>query len=78
MIKRLKENHPTSIKLEKLFSLAEELGISITCNRLGQYIVCDNEWPGVDLYIKDIDNNDSVTILPPDFEYKVVYHDSAI
>ena len=80
-MKRLTEKHPTSIKLEKLFSLAEELGITITVNRFGQFIVCDNEWHRKDLYLRDIEANSndssrgSVTMLPPYMEYKVVYED---
>lgn len=71
-MKKLTDKHPTSIKLEKLFTAMEDLGLTITVSRWGQYIVCDRDQPGKDYLLNDSDNGESVTILPPDLEYKVV------
>lgn len=77
-MKRLTEKHPTSIKVEKLFTAMEDLGLTITVNRYGQFIVCDNEFPGKDFYLRDTeseggDMRGSVTMLPSYVEYKIVY-----
>jgi hypothetical protein len=75
-MKRLKSNHPTSIKLEKIHSLMEELGITIAVSRYGKYIVHDNEWPGQDMIIKDLDDSRDVVEFPPAYsEYKLIIED---
>ena len=63
-MKRLTDKHPTVIKLEKLFELADNLGITIMVDRWGKYIAMDNEFPGKYFYIKDSDNNESITQVP--------------
>lgn len=76
MIKRLKEGHPTIIKLEKLFDYMAELGLTISVTRHGETIVWDNEWPNKDLMVKDADNGETLgASFPPNLEYKVVFHE---
>lgn len=73
---RLKDSHPTMQKLDKLFALAEELGISIAFNSYGVATVYDSKH-GKDLppfRMQDIDNPDyPMESLPPTLEFQVVY-----
>lgn len=68
---RLKEEHPLSQKLEKVFALMEELDIRIDVMG-NQTIVTDNE-TGTKASIRDLEayNND-ITDFPPAFEYKLI------
>jgi hypothetical protein len=76
MMMRLKETHPTVIKLEKLFDYMAELGLTISVTRMGETLVWDNEWPNKDLMVKDADNGEPIsTTFPPNLEYKVIYGD---
>lgn len=72
---KLKDNHPTMIKLSKLFELAEDLNISISFTG-HRAIVEDFDRPkdAPVLYLEDIesDSND-IGCFPPATEYKVVY-----
>ena len=71
---KLKDNHPTMVKLNKLYELAEELGISISFGA-HRTIVDDRERDKdlPPLYIEDIDNGEAIQEWPPVFEYKVYY-----
>jgi len=71
-MKRLTDKHPTSIKVEKLFALADELGISINVSRYGQLTVSDEEFPGTDFFIRDNEGNGDVFEFPPVTEYKLI------
>lgn len=75
-MKRLKENHPTSIKLKKIHELMDELGITISVSRYGRYIINDNEWPCQDMILKDVDDGRDISEFPPKFEeYKLLIED---
>jgi hypothetical protein len=73
----LKDNHPTMVKLNKLYALAEELGIRINFSSrgCGPATVDDNErdlnLPS--LIIEDLDNGEYIHEWPPTFEFKVYY-----
>lgn len=73
---RLKNNHPTMIKLEKLFNFATELGIGIEFGP-GYTIVrdFDQDTNHAHFHLKEIDSNDECSTCPPLFEYKVIYED---
>ena len=72
---KLKDNHPTMIKLNKLFELADELGISISFYG-HRAVVNDIDRSNNDpiLYLEDIeDTNNNMAEFPPATEFKVVY-----
>lgn|SRR5574337_232066 len=71
---KLRDNHPTMVKLYKLYDLAEELGISISFGS-HRTIVDDNERNKdlPPLYLEDIDNGESVQEWPPTTEFKVYF-----
>ena len=69
---KLKDQHPSFLKLEKIFSLMDELNIGFTFNGNSINFV-DTEQKRFDtFYIEDIEENHSVTSLPPSTEYKVL------
>src|SRR3954465_5723817 len=72
---RLKDNHPTMIKLAKLCDVADELGLNITYYG-HRAMLRDSEWPGTLLYIDDIEN-DSISEFPFTTEYKLTYENPA-
>ena len=75
---KLKDAHPTMIKLNKLYDLAEELGIRIsfgTRETLVHDLERDNKLPP--LLLQDLDNGESIQDWPPCFEYKAVYRNPA-
>lgn len=53
---RLKDNHPTMVKLNKLIDLANELGISLTFTRFACSIQ-DKDCKIPNLRLKDIEND---------------------
>jgi multidrug efflux pump subunit AcrA (membrane-fusion protein) len=71
---KLKDNHPTMIKLLKLYDLAEELGISVS---FGNYRTIVNDRDRDDklppLFIEEVDGGEPVQEWPPVFEFKVIY-----
>jgi hypothetical protein len=75
---RLKDNHPTMQKIEKLFAYMDELGLSLEVIPPG-YVggpcsINDKERPGITFVMSDLDNpNDAFNSFPPTFEYKVLY-----
>ena len=72
---KLKDNHPTMIKLNKLFELADELGVSISFYG-HRAVVNDIDRSNNDpiLYLEDIeDTNNNMAEFPPATEFKVVY-----
>ena len=74
---RLKETHPTMVKLDKLYQLAEELGIHIEF--LGQAtIVRDEQVKGLPpCRMEDVDNREAISEWPPTFEYCLHYDNPA-
>lgn len=72
---RLKENHPTMVKLNKLFELADELGISISYHCSGP-VVQDDEWEGEEINLRDIEDEGSrtyaITTFPPTTEWRAI------
>lgn len=74
--KRLGENHPTMIKLGKLFDLAEELGISISYNSNGPAHIYDKDFVDgcTPLSLSDIESPDyPMDSFPCTLEYKVTF-----
>lgn len=71
---RLKDNHPTSIKVQKLYDFCEELGISIRFDD-GVVIIRDRDrdvnLPSV--LLQDLEFG-RVYSFPPTFEYKLIYN----
>ena len=71
---KLKDNHPTMIKLAKLYDLAEELGIHIIFDH-NATIVHDNQLAKdhPSLRLEDVDSCEHISEWPPTFEYKVIF-----
>ena len=70
---RLKDNHPTLKKFEKLCSLAEELGLSINVDSQ-QIILHDLDQPKIAFLVKDIEDWAAlVCAIPPTTEYYIRY-----
>lgn len=77
---RLKDNHPTLQKLDKIFALAEELGIRIDFSSHGPAQVYDNERDKSlpVLSLQDIESSDyPMDNFPPTLEFKVIYQNPA-
>ena len=69
---RLKNNHPLSQNLEKVFKLMDELGIKIEIGGYNTSVY----YNGIEYSLKDIDSNSfPINELPPIVEYKITYHD---
>jgi hypothetical protein len=75
---KLKESHPTMVKLFKLYDLAEKLGIHISFGG-HRTIVQDNDRDEKlpPLFLEDIDSGEAVQEWPPVFEFKVIYDNPA-
>lgn len=71
---RCRDEHPTVVKLQKLFDLADELGISFEIIEQS-CVVYDSErdsnLPG--LQLQDIETGDFGGVFPPPLEYKLIY-----
>jgi len=65
----LKNNHPLIQKLDKLLAYADELGIQIDYSWNNSVVT----YQGKDYKLLDIDNNEPVSIFPPQLEYKLIY-----
>jgi hypothetical protein len=75
---RLKEDHPTAVKVAKLCDLADELGIGFSF--YGQRVVVedrerDSKLPP--LYLEDIEDGHWFSEFPFTTEYKMVYDNPA-
>jgi len=71
---RLKDTHSTAIKLQKIFDLADELGISFSFSSYGVYVSDrerDENLP--DISIEDIETGHLIDSLPPTTEFKLTY-----
>jgi hypothetical protein len=70
----LKENHPTMIKLEKLWRLADELGLHIGFHGHRTSLEDNDRDPKLPmLFIEDIESDDGPQDFPPATEFRVVY-----
>ena len=67
-MKRLTENHPIHVKIEKVFSLMDELGISISVIS-GRTFVSDVDFPDKELDLEDLESRENITDMPPLTEY---------
>jgi hypothetical protein len=72
---RLKPEHPSYQKIEKLFDFMDELGLTIETDRLGRVLVHDGTLPAV--YLMDLesflgDYDQTIPVLPPSTEWKLV------
>lgn len=72
---RLNDNHPTAVKLSKLFDLADKLGISLSFyNHTTIVEDRDRDRSLPPLHIKDIEDYDNgFGCFPPTTEYKIIY-----
>lgn len=71
---RLKEKHPTAVKLSKLLALADELGIYICFDRFATIVIDkdrDEKLPPI--YMEDLENGDPVKEFPAELEYRLIY-----
>ena len=71
---RLKDKHPTMVKLDKLAAFAEELGISLNFFQQATFIQ-DNSLhkDHPQLRLEDTDSGEAISEWPPVFEYKVIF-----
>jgi hypothetical protein len=71
---KLKEHHTTYIKFQQLVEKAEELGLTLSF--IGDVcILTDEEKPGIDFRVEDIEDNTSVGSFPHGTEIKIVYRE---
>lgn len=71
---RAKDKSPIMEKLQQVFDCMEGLGISIQFGRYGDITIIDagtNEREAVHWDLKDIDNGQSPSELPPMLDYKL-------
>jgi len=69
---RLKENHPTYKKVEKVFALAEKLGISFYYTRAGYMMVADSS-QDAEFFLSDVDSDLPCETIPHHVEFKLTY-----
>lgn len=67
---RLKANHGTYKKYQKLYDLATKLGISFTFEG-GQCILTDENYPDKKFHIEDIEDGQMVFGFPHETEIKI-------
>jgi len=68
----LRGSHPTVKKLDKIFSLADSLGISISQSRTGLVFIHDID-QNETFEMTDVDSELPITTFPPSTEYKLSY-----
>lgn len=75
---KLRDNHPTMVKLQKLYELADELGIHISFHS-HRTVVQDNDQKQdlPPMFLEELDSGESIQEWPPVFEYKVIYQNPA-
>jgi hypothetical protein len=76
----LKDNHPTMVKLDKLFGLAEELGLSFSFHHYGTSVhdsERDSNLPELIMLDADHQQDEGVMDFPPTLEFKLVYDNPA-
>jgi hypothetical protein len=69
---RLKENHPTMIKLMKLYAVADELGINISFHGVNA-VLSDKDNEDVYFYVQDVDDGEAIQDFPPATEFKIIF-----
>lgn len=76
---RLKDKHPTAVKLDKLFAFADELGIGLSFYNHTVIVEDrdrDDKLPP--LHLEDIeDDHNTSACFPPTTEYRLVYDNPA-
>lgn len=73
MAKRLKETHPTFRKVQQVFDLMDQLGITIEFN--GYHTVVADKNLDAEMQLKDADSGEVLTFVPPFMEYKLIIED---
>lgn len=71
-IYKLKDNHPTMVKLAQLVALADKLGISINYTRGGHAMVDDKELEQ-SFFLNNVDDLNLIMSFPPQTEYKLTF-----
>lgn len=75
---KLKDNHPTMVKLAKLAEVAEDLGISISFGHYQAHVHDrDRDESLPPLVMEELDGGEAIGEWPPIFEYKVIYDNPA-
>jgi hypothetical protein len=72
MYVRLLDNHPTMIKLMKLYDLAVDLGITISFSNYSA-VIADSSQTFPNMNIEDIDDGTPISEWPPSTEFKVLH-----
>lgn len=71
---RLKENHSTFQKFDKLRDMAEEMGIHMSFQS-GYCILTDMDKPNIRFYVEDVEGEGQVWSFPPTNETKIIYRE---
>jgi hypothetical protein len=75
---RLKDNHPTMIKLMKLYDLADELKIQLSFHGQTMIVEDGDRDPNLPhLRLEDLESGDAPGEWPPGCEFKVIYENPA-
>jgi septum formation inhibitor MinC len=64
-------NHPTFQKLEKVLELLDQLGLTIYFGPTST-ILTDENIPGINFLIRDLESEKPIYSLPPSVEYKII------
>jgi hypothetical protein len=73
---RCRDNHPIMVKMMKLYTFAEELGIRLSFHGFNT-VLEDEQYPDTSFYVHDCDNNEAVNEWPPATEFKITYENPA-
>lgn len=74
---RLKDNHPTMVKLQELMTAAEKLGLWLEFGQ-GYCLLHDHDRPDAVLHVYDLDHEfDPIDTFPPTLDFKVLMDNPA-
>lgn len=75
----LRDSHPTMVKLQKIWAMAEDLGITISFEGTQACVVSDRDRDEKlpELVMEDVESGEGIGSFPPQFEYKVVFENPA-
>lgn len=72
--KRLTEKHPFMEKVNKLYDIMSEMGITIDANSLGGLDITDNN-SNITYRLRDFDGGEESPTFPTIFEFKLTFND---
>lgn len=76
---RCKDSHPTLLKIQKIFELMEDLGITMDPHQVGgETVVYDRDIPGQRFHLLDLEDSEyentySPVDFPPALEWKLTF-----